>query len=145
MKYKNNLVNFVEDIQKKINIDEIVLDYFISDNSFALVAIKKNDFKFFIRNFKSSEINLFSTRVKKSLDGMLGVKSFDTKAAYELNKLSKNEIITQKSCQSELADTNAMTRVRLNLFTIDKWRPSNLPRVLKVSLPINPRSRQSQN
>ena len=77
----------IEDIQKKINIDEIVLDYFISDNSFALVAIKKNDFKFFIRNFKSSEINLFSTRVKKSLDGMLGVKSFDTKAAYELNKL----------------------------------------------------------
>jgi CHAT domain-containing protein len=77
----------IEDIQKIINIDEIVLDYFISDNSFALVAIKKDDFRFFIRNFKSSEINHISTKIKKSLDGMLGVKSFDVKAAYELNKL----------------------------------------------------------
>jgi len=77
----------IEDIQKKINADEIVLDYFISDNSFALVAIKKDDFRFFIRNFKSSEINLFSTKVKKSLNGMSGIKTFDVKAAYELNKL----------------------------------------------------------
>jgi hypothetical protein len=77
----------ISDIQKKLNNDEIVLDYFISDNSFALVAIKNNDYKIFTKNFKSTEINSLTSKVKKSLNGMQGIKPYEVSSAYELNKL----------------------------------------------------------
>ena len=77
----------ISDIQKKLNKDEIVLDYFISDNSFALVAIKKDDYRIFTKKFKSSEINSLSLKVKRSLNGIQGVKPYEVLSAFELNKL----------------------------------------------------------
>lgn len=77
----------ISDIQKKLNNDEIVLDYFISDNSFALLAIKNNDYKIFTKDFKSIEINANVLKVKKSLNGTQGIKPYEVSSAYELNKL----------------------------------------------------------
>ena len=77
------------------NVKTVVNNYTYSPTADEVFSFNKNVSEaypqgkqyIFTKKFKSSEINSLSLKVKRSLNGMQGVKPYEVLSAFELNKL----------------------------------------------------------
>jgi len=78
----------LKNIQNKLNDNEAVLDYYFTDDKFALIVINKNSYKLNIKRINYKDLAMLKTKIKKTLQESQGkILPFDVKDAYELNKI----------------------------------------------------------